>query len=107
MLVHFADMRADLFKALLADDVLNAAGVLCCNVLRHAEIGEPIGKQFVALIHAVGDGKAVLRQVNVAVAVYGNQIVLAQLFHGYADTGFCKIELVGNINRTHIGAALG
>ena len=39
MLVHFADMRADLFKALLADDVLNAAGVLCCNVLRHAEIG--------------------------------------------------------------------
>ena len=107
MLVHFADMRADLFKALLADDVLNAAGVLCCNVLRHAEIGEPIGKQLVALIHAVGDGKAVLRQVNVAVAVYGDQIVLAQLFHAYADTGLCKIELVGNINRTHIGAALG
>ena len=49
-LVHVA---ADAVKALLADDVLYAAGVLGSGLFAHAQAHQPVGDEQVALQHAL------------------------------------------------------
>ena len=91
------------FKALLADDVFNPAGILCRGFRIDVQgLAKKLCQDSVALIDGAGFRKTALRQDNVPILFHDNQPRLAKNTHGTADARFGKGELIGNIHRAHI-----
>lgn len=57
-------MVLNCFKALLADNVLHAAGVLCGDLFVNAKTDQPFGQQFVTFIYHLGDFPAGVCQID-------------------------------------------
>ena len=93
-------------KTLGADYMFNAAGVLHSGFWVYPQAGKPAGKEGVALIHTLGNLLPRGQQRDVPIVVHLNIAVLPQVLHGNAHAGLGKIQLVGNIDGTHVRAPL-
>ena len=78
-------MRLDGGKALCADHMLDAAGVLRGDRRIDPEAGQPLRQQAVALVNALGDLLPGRKQRDKAARVHGDIAVFAQVAHGDAD----------------------
>ena len=88
-------------KALLADDVLNSAGIFGGYLGVDPQHDQKIGNQGMALINLVGDGLSCGEQRDGAFGADGDISVLPEVFHGYADAGFGESQLIGNVDGAH------
>ena len=80
--------------------MLCLAGILCGDVLFHAQLHEEVGQQPVAAVNALGDLAARFQQGQVALTVHRNVAVLPQLFHRDADAGFGVAQFVDHVDGT-------
>lgn len=89
---------SDRRKALRADHVLDAAGVLCGGVRVYAEPRQALGQKLMALIDHLRNLPAVLGQVDKSGVGDGDMVSLAQMLHGDTDAGFLEAQLVCNVH---------
>ena len=74
-------------KALLADDMLDPAGILGGSLSADAQGFQPLGQDPVALIDHFRDLFSSGSQGNVAVFVHADMAAVAEILHGHADAG--------------------
>lgn len=84
----FDGMGADLVECFLTQDMLDLAGVLLCNIGRHAELDQIAREQDVTLVDLVCDRLSLCGQLDTAVLLYGDISVFPQAFHSSRNTGF-------------------
>ena len=89
-------------KALLADDVLDPAGILGGSLSADAQGFQPLGQDPVALIDHFRDLFSSGSQGNVAVFVHADMAAVAEILHGHADAGLRKSQLIGDIDGTDV-----
>ena len=81
-------MGANGLKGLVADDMLNAAGIRGSSLLIHSQTDQKIPNYRVPLVYFGGDLQTALGQGKIAVAVRSDISALLQQSHGPADAGF-------------------
>ena len=89
-------------KALLADDMLDPAGVLRGSLSADAQgfhTPLPVPEE---LIDHFRDLFSRGSQGNVAVFVHADMAAVAEILHGHADAGLGKSQLIGDIDGTDI-----
>ena len=99
-------MLLQLTEGLLADDMFDAAGVLCGGMLADAKGDKVAGQQLVALESALGNGSSGIGQVQVAVVIHDDKAVLTELLHSVADARLGESQLVGDVDRANVALAL-
>ena len=91
-------MPFDCLKALCADDMLDAAGVLGGCLRLHPESLQPGGEKRMPLIDPVCDLPSGLGQSDIAFRRDNDMMIFSQFFHCHADAGFFKIKFRRHIN---------
>lgn len=99
------DMVLDGPEAFGADHMFNAARILHGCLLVHAKVHEPLGKHGVAFIHGLGDFFSNAAEGDMALVIHEDITVFAQIFHGHADAGLGKGQLVGDVDGADIGVS--
>lgn len=89
-------------KALLADDMLDPAGILGGSLSADAQGFQPLGQDPVALIDHFRDLFSSGSQGNVAVFVHADMAAVAEILHGHADAWLRKSQLIGDIDGTDV-----
>lgn len=89
-------------EALLADDMLDPAGVLGGSLLIDSQRFQPLGQDPVALIDHFRDLFSGGGQGYVAVFIHADMAAVAEILHGHADAGLGKSQLIGDINGADI-----
>ena len=97
------DMLFDRFKALLADDMFDTAGVIVGNFFWYAKLLENLSDNPVPFIDHLCHSPAFVRQEDVTGVGHGNLMLLAKVSHGDADAGLLEIKLIGHIDGANHG----
>ena len=100
-------MRLHALEGLLADDVLNAAGVGHRHRLGYSQRHQPLGEQLMPFIHPLRHRPALVGEFNPPLlGIHGDISVFPQQPYRPADTGFGKIQFLSNIDGTDISLLL-
>ena len=97
---------ADRLIGLLADVVLDLAGVLLRRFGVDAERDEKIRERVVPIEHFGGDGHAAVGQGDETVLVHFDVAVFAQTLGRIGDAGLCDPQMLRHIDRADIAALL-
>ena len=82
-------------------------GIFHGHLLRDPQTDEHLGQNGVPLIDLFCNVPPLLRQVQAAVLLHGDQVPLAQQAHGPGDAGLGVAQILPNINRTDKAAFAG
>ena len=96
----------DLVERLVADVMLDTAGIGCSGLLVDAEHDQSFGQDTVALVDALGDLLAVIGQQDLAFLADGNEAFILQDAHGTADTRLGKVHLACDVDRADAAISL-
>ena len=99
-------MLPDGFEALLAQIVLEFAGVFPGGLGVHAESDQHRGQELVPLVHAFCDRRSLVRQGDETVAAHGDVAVFTQPLRGVADARLGDAELCGDVDGADIAMLL-
>ena len=89
---------------MVADVVLDLAGIGVGGLLVHAQADEQGFEQRVALEGALGDLSALIGQGQVAVVIYRDKTARAEQADGAADAGFGKAHMLTHVDGADVGA---
>ena len=95
-------MFADRVIGLLADVVLDLAGVLLGGFFVHTECNEKFRERVVAVEHLSGDGHAAVGQRDETVAVHLDIAVFAQTLGRIGHAGLCHAEVLRHVNGANV-----
>ena len=97
-----ARVRADGVIGLLADVVLDLAGVLLRGPGVHAEGDEEGSERFVAVEHFGGDGHAGLRERDESILIHRDVPALLETARGVGDARLCHAEVLRHVNGANV-----
>ena len=97
---------ADGGKGLVADVVLDLAGVFLRHLGVHPQSDEEAGQSVVPVQHTGGNGHAGVRQGDEPLPVHGDIAVFPQPLGGVADTGLGDTQMLRHVDGTDIAALL-
>ena len=100
------DELADLSEGLVAQVMLDLAGVLRGHFGRDPQQREQPGETFVTVVDPAGNGHAAFIERDQSFGIHGDIAVFPQLLHGDADAGLGVAQLVDDINGAHMPAPL-
>ena len=93
-----ADVRLQTVEGLLAEVMLDLAGIAGCGLGIHPQGDEHGGQHLMALKNTLGDFGALGGQRNITVCIGGNIAVFPQFFHSHADAGLFIVQFIDDIN---------
>ena len=97
-------MTFDRFKAFLADDMLDAAGIFRGGLLINTKAHQAAGEELVALIDHLCDRASAVGQVDVAFRRYADLLFfLLSFFMATLTLDFFKAKFFCNINTAYNG----
>ena len=85
-------------KGGIADDMLDAAGILGSRCGIYAKAHEEIRKKSVPLIDLLGNLTPDLGKMERAVLIHGHKAAVSQKLHGAADGGLAIAHMLPDIN---------
>lgn len=99
-------MAADGLESLLADVVLDFAGIGLGGLRVHPQMDQKPGQGLVPVQHAGGNGHACVRQGDEPLLVHGDIAALPQALGGVADAGLCHAQILRNVNGANVAMLL-
>ena len=96
------DELADLSEGLVAQVMLDLAGVLRGHFGRDPQQREQPGETFVTVVDPAGNGHAAFIERDQSFGIHGDIAVFPQLLHGDADAGLGVSQLVDDVNGPHL-----
>lgn len=101
-----ACVAADGLEGLLADVVLDFAGIGLGGLRVHTQMDQKPGQGLVPVQHAGGDGHPRLRQGDEPLLVHGDVPAFPQALGGVADAGLGHAQILRNVNGANVAMLL-
>ena len=99
-------MPADRLKGLLAQVVLDLAGVLPGGLRAHAQAGQQLGKKLVPFVHALGDLPSRLQQYDHPRLIQRDISAFPQALGGIAHTGLGHTDFLRHVDGPDVAVLL-